>query len=79
MYEYNNGNSFTYSTSSGTYPRIKRVTVTECEYDENGNCIKETVTETEYEMYSPYQPAPYQPYWVSGTGVSSIQTTNETE
>ena len=66
---YTSGNQFiTYPPAS---PRIKRVTVTESLYDENGNVIKETVTETEYVEAAtpPYNPNPWNPYvWTSTSG-----------
>ncbi len=71
MHEYPaNGNSYTYTT-----PKVKRVTVTESVYDENGNIVKETVTETEYFDYS-YQP--FQPYvtYTSSTPSSITYTTS---
>lgn len=45
---------FQYGYPSST-PTVKKVTTTVCEYDEKGNLVKETITETEYAEYSqPY-------------------------
>ena len=72
MYEYgkdkNPSNSSSGSITANSFittsptPKIKRVTVTETLYDEEGRVVKETTTETEYiEQSGWYQPAPYAP------------------
>lgn len=64
MFEYGNGSSAYYISTSST-PKVKKITVTVYEYDENGNITKETCTETEYTEGYTYQPAPYQTHWTS--------------